>query len=329
MRLVLGLIAAIAAAPAAAQYYAGKTVTVVVGYKTGGGYDATARVLARHLPKHIPGKPTVIVQNMPGANSIIAANHVYAVAKPDGLTIGTFNRNLPIAQLTKVDGVKFDMAKFAWVGSAASECTVLAIRADLPYKTFEDLRKSKQQIVIGATGPGANTYDFPLLLKEFLGVNVKLVSGYQSSADIMLAVERKEVDGRAGSFTSIRPFIDRNLVRPVLRARATEPGVENLPIDEDLAPTPRAKAIMALRSAPEIVGRPYVMHPNTPPEHLKTMRAAFAAAIKDPELVAEARKAKMDLEFVDGDVAVKVMNEVLSQPKDIVAEFSKYIKFGE
>lgn len=329
MRLVLGLIAALAAAPAPAQYYSGKTVTIVVGYKTGGGYDATARVLARHLPKHIPGKPTVIVQNMPGANSIIAANHVYAVTKPDGLTIGTFNRNLPIAQLTKVEGVKFDMAKFAWVGSAASECTVFAIRTDLPYKTFEDLRKSKQQIVIGATGPGASTYDFPLLLKEFLGVNIKLVSGYQSSADIMLAVERKEVDGRAGSFTSIRPFIDRNLVRPVLRARATEPGVENLPIDEDLAPTPRAKAIMALRSAPEIVGRPYVMHPNTPPEQLKTMRAAFAAAIKDPELVAEARKAKMDLEFVDGDVAVKVMNQVLSQPKDIVDEFSRYIKFGE
>ena len=329
MRFVLALIVALAAAPVFAQYYAGKTVTIVVGYKTGGGYDATARVLARHLPKHIPGKPNVIVQNMPGANSIIAANHVYAVAKPDGLSIGTFNRNLPIAQLTKVDGVKFDMTKFAWVGSAASECTVLAIRTDLPYKTFEDLRKSKQQIVIGATGPGANTYDFPLLLKEFLGLNLKIVSGYQSSADIMLAVERKEVDGRAGSFTSIRPFIDRNLVRPVLRARATEPGVENLPIDEDFAPTPRARAIMALRSAPEIVGRPYVMHPNTPAEHLKTMRDAFAAAIKDPELVAESKKAKMDLEFVDGDVAVKVMKEVLSQPKDVVDEFSKYVKFGE
>jgi tripartite-type tricarboxylate transporter receptor subunit TctC len=329
MKLFVALIAALAFTPAFAQYYAGKTVTIVVGYKTGGGYDATARVLARHLPKHIPGKPNVIVQNMPGANSIIAANHVYAVAKPDGLTIGTFNRNLPIAQLTKVEGVKYDMAKFAWIGSAASECTVLAIRSDLPYKSFDELRKSKQQIVIGATGPGANTYDFPLLLKEFLGVNIKLVSGYQSSADIMLAVERKEVDGRAGSFTSIRPFIDRNLVRPILRARATEPGVENLPIDEDLAPNPRAKAIMALRSAPEVVGRPYVMHPNTPPEHLKTMRDAFAAAIKDPELVAESKKAKMDLEFVDGDFAVKVMKEVLSQPKDIVEEFSKYIKFGE
>jgi tripartite-type tricarboxylate transporter receptor subunit TctC len=329
MRLAIALIAALAAAPAFAQYYAGKTVTIVVGYKTGGGYDATARLLARHLPKHIPGKPTVIVQNMPGANSIIAANHAYNVAKPDGLTIATFNRNLPIAQLTGVQGVKFDMTKFAWIGSAASESTILAIRADLPYKSFEDLRKADKEIVIGATGPGANTYDFPLLLKELLGVKIKIVTGYPSSADIMLAVERKEVDGRAGSYSSILRFIERGLVRPLVRARAVEPGIENLPVDENLAPNPRAKAIMALRSAPEVIGRPYVMHPGTPAEHVKTMRQAFAAATKDPELVAEGKKAKMELEFVDGDEAVKVMKEVLSQPKDIVEEFSKYIKFGE
>jgi tripartite-type tricarboxylate transporter receptor subunit TctC len=330
MKLKLALLA-LAALPlsAGAQPYAGKTLTIIVGYKAGGGYDATARVLARHLPKHIPGKPTVIVQNMPGANSMIAANHVYNVARPDGLTIGTFNRNLPIAQLTKVDGVKFDMTKFAWIGSAASECTILALRSDLPYNSIEDLKKAKQPIVIGATGPGANTYDFPLLLKEFLGLNLKIVTGYQSSADIMLAIERKEVDGRAGSFTSIRPFIDRKLVRPLLRARAEEPGVEQLPIDEDFAPNPRAKAIMALRSAPEIVGRPYVMHPNTSAEHLKTMRDAFARAIADKELVAEATKAKMELNFVGADVALKVMNEMLSQPKDVVDEFAKYVKFGE
>jgi tripartite-type tricarboxylate transporter receptor subunit TctC len=314
---------------AAAQPYAGKTVTIIVGYKAGGGYDTTARLLARHLPKHIPGKPTIIVQNMPGANSMIAANHVYNVAKPDGLTIGTFNRNLPIAQLTKVDGVKFDMTKFAWIGSAASECTILAVRADLPYNSVEDLKKAKEPLVIGATGPGANTYDFPLLLKEFLGLNFKIVSGYSSSADIMLAIERKEADARAGSYTSIRPFIDRKLVKPLLRARAEEPGVEKLPVDEDLAPNPRAKAIMALRSAPEIVGRPYVMHPNTSAEHLKIMREAFAKAIEDKELVAEATKAKMELNYVGADVAVKVMKEMLAQPKDVVEEFSKYIKFGE
>jgi tripartite-type tricarboxylate transporter receptor subunit TctC len=325
----LALIALPLAAWAQQQPYAGKTVTIIVGYKAGGGYDATARVLARHLPKHIPGKPTVIVQNMPGANSMIAANHVYNVARPDGLTIGTFNRNLPVAQLTRVSGVKFDMTKFAWIASAASECTILAVRSDLPYSSIEDLKKAKAPLVIGATGPGANTYDFPLLLKEFLGLNLKIVTGYQSSADIMLAIERKEADGRAGSYTSIRPFIDRKLVRPLLRARADAPGMEKLPVDEDLAPNPRAKAIMALRSAPEIVGRPYVMHPNTSPEHLKIMREAFATAIDDKELVAEATKAKMELNFVGADVAMKVMKEMLSQPKDVVDEFSRYVKFGE
>lgn len=336
MRKMLFLIAAcitITAAPrdgaAQSPYYAGKTITFVVGYKPGGGYDSTARLLARHLPKYIPGNPTIIVQNMPGANSIIAANHVYNVAKPDGLTIGTFNRNLPIAQLLKVEGVKYDMTKFGWIGSAASESTVLALRNDLSYKSFDDLKKAGTEVVIGATGPGANTYDFPLLIRELLGVKLKIVSGYSSSSDIMLAIERKEVDGRAGSYTSVRPFIDRGLVTPVIRARASEPGIEKLPVDEDLAPNPRAKAIMVLRSAPEVVGRPYVMTPGTPDELVKTMREAFKKVIADSELMAEAKKAKMSLEFVPGDEALKVMNEVLSQPKDVVDEFGKYIKFGE
>jgi tripartite-type tricarboxylate transporter receptor subunit TctC len=317
------------AATAQSPSYEGKTITIVVGFKAGGGYDRTARILARHLPKYLAGRPNVIVQNMPGANSITAANHVYAVAKPDGLTIGTFNRNLVLAQLTNVPGVKYDMTRFAWIGSAASETTVLAIRSDLPYKSFEDLRKSGKPVVIGATGPGANTYDFPLLLKEFLGVNFKIVSGYSSSADIMLAIERKEVDARAGSYTSLRPFIDRNLVHPVIRARAVEPGIEQLPVDENLAPTPRARAIMALRSAPEVVGRPFVMTPGTPEPILKLVREAFAAALKDPELVAEATKAKMELEYTSGEDTLKVIREVLSQPKDVVDEFGKYVKFGE
>src|SRR5919198_241549 len=324
---LLGALAILPLAAAAQPNFAGKTITIVVGYKPGGGYDATARMIARHLPQHIAGKPTVIVQNMPGGNSIIAANHMYNVAKPDGLTIGTFNRNLSIAQLTKVPGVKFDMTKFAWIGSAASEATILAIRSDLPYKSFADLKNAKQPIIVGATGPGANTYDFPLLLKDLLGANLKIVSGYSSSADIMLAVERKEADARAGSLTSIQPFIDRGLVRPIVRARAVEPGIEKLPVDEDLAPNPRAKAIMALRSAPEVIGRPYVMPPHTPQELVKIMQTAFAKAIDDPTLKAEAKKAKMDLNYVSADEALKVMKEVLSQPKDIVDEFSKYIKF--
>jgi tripartite-type tricarboxylate transporter receptor subunit TctC len=329
-RQLLAAIGLAAVAPLAlAQSFSGKTVTIIVGYKPGGGYDATARMLARHLPKHIPGRPAVIVQNMPGANSVIAANHLYNVAKPDGLTIGTFNRNLPIAQLTGVEGVKYDITKFAWIGSAANESTILAIRADLPYKTFEELRKAKEQVVIGSTGPGANTHDFPLLLKDLLGVNLKIVSGYSSSADIMLAVERKEVDGRAGSYTSLLPFIERKLVRPIVRARTTEPGIDQLPVDESFAPNPKAKAIMALRSAPEQVARPYVLPPKTPPEIVKVMRDAFAKAISDPEMVAEGKKTKNELEYTPGDQAQKILVEVMNQPKDIVQEFAKYIKFGE
>ena len=326
---LIGALAALPLAAAAQTNFAGKTITIIVGYKPGGGYDATARMLARHLPQHIPGKPTVIVQNMPGGNSIIAANHMYNAAKPDGLTIGTFNRNLPIAQLTKVAGVKFDITKFAWIGSAANETTILAIRDDLPYKNFEELRKAKEPVVIGSTGPGANTYDFPLLLKDLLGVNFKIVSGYSSSADIMLAVERKEVDGRAGSYSSIKTFIDRKLVRPVIRARSTDKSLQQLPVDESFAPNPRAKAIMALRSAPELIARPYVLPPNTPAEIVKTMSDAFAATIKDPATQAEAKKTQQDLEYTSGEEAQKVLKEVLTQPKDIVDEFSKYVKFGE
>ena len=326
---LIGALAMLPLAAAAQPNFAGKTLTIIVGYKPGGGYDGTARMLARHLPQHIPGKPTVIVQNMPGGNSIIAANHMYNVAKPDGLTIGTFNRNLPIAQLTGVQGVKFDITKFAWIGSAANETTILAIRDDLPYKTFDELRKAKEPVVIGSTGPGANTYDFPLLLKDMLGINFKIVSGYSSSADIMLAVERKEVDGRAGSYSSIQPFIDRKLVRPVIRARTTDKRLAQLPVDESFAPNPRAKAIMALRSAPEQIARPYVLPPGTPADIVKAMRDAFAATIADPATQAEAKKTQQDLDFTSGEEAQKILKEVLSQPKDIVAEFSKYIKFGE
>jgi len=336
MRLSLAFVALLALALAAPRTglaqtspFEGKTITIVVGFKTGGGYDRTARILARHLPKHIPGKPNVIVQNMPGANSITAANHVYNVAKPDGLTLGTFNRNLVLAQLTHVPGVKYDMRKFAWIGSAASETTILAIRADLPYKTFDELRKSGKTVVIGATGPGANTYDFPLLLKDLLGVDLKIVSGYSSSSDIMLAIERKEVDGRAGSYSSLQQFIGRGLVRPLVRARAIEPGIENLPVDEDLAPNPRARAIMALRSAPEVIGRPYVTTPGTREDIVRILREAFRNVIKDPQLLAEAEKAKMDFEFIGGDETLKIVNEVLLQPKDVVDDFGKYIKFGE
>jgi len=311
-----------------AAEFSGKTLTIVVGYKPGGGYDRYARLLGKHLPRYIPGNPTIVIQNMPGANSIISANHLYSVAKPDGLTIGTFNNALVVAQLIKVEGVRYDIAKFSWIGSVASDAVILALRSDLPYRTAEDLRRAKE-IIIGTTGPGSSTHDFPSLLKEFAGINLKLVPGYSSSSDIMLAIERKEVDGRAGSYDSIIPFIDRGLVRPVLRNRLSVPGIEKLPVDEELATTPKGKAVMAINAAPTAIYRPYVAPPGTPADTMKVLRDAFAKVTMDRELLAEAKKTKMGIDYTPAEQVLKVIHEVLNQPPEITKELSKYIKFGD
>jgi len=312
----------------AASYYEGKTITIVVGYKPGGGYDRYARLIAKHLPKYIPGSPGVIIQNMPGASSVIAANHVYSIAKPDGLTFGTFNNATVIAQLIKVEGVKFDLSKFSWLGSAASDSVILTVRADLPYKTAADLQKAKD-FVIGTTGPGSSTHDFPALLDQYAGFSFKLVPGYSSSSDVMLAVERKEVDGRAGSYDSIKPFIARGLVRPILRNRTSAPGIEKLPVDVDLATSKIGKTIMTVNAVPTQIYRPFVAPPGTPKDLMKFLRDGFASALKDKELLAEAEKGKLTIEFTSPDDALKVVAEVLSQPPDIVQELAKHIKFGD
>lgn len=311
-----------------ASLYEGKTITIVVGYKPGGGYDRYARLIGKFLPKYIPGNPGAIVQNMPGASSVIAANHLYSIAKPDGLTIGTFNNATVVAQLIKVEGVRFDLSKFGWLGSAASDAVILTVRADLPYKTADDLRKVKQ-FVVGTTGPGSSTHDFPALLDEFAGFNFKLVPGYSSSADVMLALERKEVDGRAGSYDSIKPFIERGLVRPLIRNRTAAPGIEKLPVDENLATSKQGKLIMAVNAVPTQIYRPFVAPPATAPEALKILRDAFAKVLKDKELLAEAEKGKLTINYVSPEDALKVVSEVLNQPPEVVQTLAKHIKFGD
>jgi len=312
-----------------ASYYEGKMVTIVVGYKPGGGYDRYARLLAKHLPKYLPGSPVVVIQNMPGGGSIIAANHIYAVAKPDGLTIGTFNNALVIAQLIKHEGAKFDITKFAWIGSVASDASVLAVRSELPYKSTDELRKAKEPVILGATGVADTSYIFPQFLKEFAGFNFKMVTGYSSSSDIMLAIERKEVDGRAGSYASLLPFIERGLVRPLIRSRVSAPGIEKLPIDENLATDAKGKAIMAVRTAPTLIYRPFVASPGTPAETMKMLRDAFARATRDKELLAEAEKAKMPIDYFGAEESLKVIHAVLNQTPEMVQEITKYMQFGE
>jgi tripartite-type tricarboxylate transporter receptor subunit TctC len=309
-----------------APYYEGKVLKMIVGFTAGGGYDRMTRLLAKHLPKHIPGKPTILVENMEGASSIIASNHLYNIAKPDGLTIGTFNRALPFAQVIKLEGVKFDIAKFAWIGSSAVEGTVFTLRNDLPYKTAEDLKTVKSPINMGCSGAGTLDYQFSLLAKEFLGLNMKMII-YVSSNECMLAVERKEADGRSGSYSSLRPFIERGLVRPIFRGRVAEKGMENLPVNEDLTTDKMGKTILSMFSAADLIGRPYVAPPKTPPEVLKILKEAFAKVATDPEAKKDAEKNMMEIDYIPGDEIMKTVQNVLNQPPEIIKEFSKYVKF--
>ncbi len=311
---------------AAAPYYEGKTITIIVGYGPGGGYDRVARLLAKHLPKHIPGKPTVLVENMPGADSMIATNHIYNIAKPDGLTIGTFNRGMAFAQLLKAQGVRFDITKFAWIGSAAVESATFAIRTDLPYKTFAEAQKAKSPLMVGSTGPADSNGQFSLLLKEYLGLPMKMIN-YPSGADVQLAIERKELDGMSRSYSSLKQLIERNVLRPLIRCNVAVPENEKLPVDESLAPNSTAKTVMSMRSAPDRVGRPYVAPLKTAPDVVKILREAFAKVEKDPELLQDAAKMMEDIKYVPPDEVLKVLNFLLGQPPDMVKEFSKFIKF--
>ena len=310
----------------AAPYYAGKVITIVVGYGPGGGYDRMARIVAKHLPNYIPGKPTVLVQNMPGADSMIAANYLYKIAKPDGLTIGTFSRGLPFAQLTKTEGVRFDLTKYSWIGSSAVEALIFVIRADLPYKTYKELQKAKEPIAIGGTGGGDPTNVFPVLLREFLGLKMKMIT-YPSNAECMLALERKEIDGRAGAYSSLKPFIERGLVRPLIRGRTSEPGIETLQVNEDITTDEKGKTIMAMLSTVDSVGRPYVAPPGTPDEVMNTLRNAFAKMAKAPEVQKDAAANKMAVEYAPAHEVQKLLKYLLNQPPDIISEFGNYLKY--
>ncbi|MDP2643394.1 MAG: tripartite tricarboxylate transporter substrate-binding protein [Desulfobacterales bacterium] len=310
----------------AAPYFQGKRITLIVGFAPGGGYDRMARLLARYLPEHIPGKPRFIVKNIPGGSSMIAANRLYNIEKPDGFTIGTINRGLPLAQLLKVDGVEFDLRKFSWLGSTSVDTNVLCVRADLPYQTFEEFKKAGKTLFMAAGGPMTSSSQFGVLLKEFLNLDIKIVT-YTNMANALLAVERKEADGVPSTYSSLLPMINRGVLRPLIRSQNSAAGIENLPVDENLAATERGKTFLGMRAATDNFGRPYVAPPGVPGDVLQILRDGLQNVSKDPKFLKAAEKAMMEIQFVSHEKVMKGINYLLNQPDDIVTEFSKYIKF--
>ena len=308
-----------------ADFYKGKTVSVVIGARTG-SLAISAQLVANHLGKYIPGNPTVIFRQQPGGAHLNATNSIYNVAEADGLSILAANPNVAMAQLAKVSQVLFDIRKFEWLGSSGPDGAMFSIRADLPYKTFKDFLASGNELIVGTTGPGSNAHDMPLLLKEFAGAKFKLVKGYAANSDILLAVERKEVDGWAALATTIKTAADRGAVRALVRARAPVPGFNDVPIDESFTTDPIGKSLMAIRGIPLSIGRAFAVRPGTPPDRVAMLREAFAKTLADPQLQAEAKTAKLDLEYLKPQDVSKGFEEMINQSPQVLEAMNKYLQ---
>jgi len=308
-------------------FYQGKRITILISTQSSGSMVA-ARIISQHLGKYIPGNPTILVQPMLGGGHMVATNHVFNIAKPDGLTLLAANPNVAIAQLVKEDAVRFDVTKFAWIGSSGSDGVVLTIRSELPYTTFGQVQRADRDLLVGTTAVGSNAYDFPLLLKEFAGARFKFVSGYPANPDIVLAIERKEVDVWAAFAASVRPVVQQGTVHPLIRSSVPSPGFEQLPVDETFTTNPVGKALMAIKAAPLAIGRAIAAPPGTPPERINLLRKALAATLRDVELQADFRKSQIDFGHISGDEVLRGFTALMRQPPEVQQQLVKYIKFG-
>lgn len=320
---------ALSATPGHAQadFYAGKTVSLYVGYSAGGGYDVYARLVSRYLGKHIPGNPTVVVQNMPGAGSLRAANWIFNVAPKDGTVFGTVARGAAFDPLLGLPGAQFDATKFNWIGSANDEVSVCVTWNPTKVKSFEDLLTT--ELVVGGTGGSADTDQFPKVINGVLGTKMRVIAGYPGGNDINLAMERGEVQGRCGwSWSSVKStqpdWLKDKKINVILQlSMAKHEDLPDIPAVIEKATTDEQRAILKLVFARQIMGRPFMAPPGVPPERVAILRKAFMDTMKDPAFVAEAEKAKLEITPVSGE---KIQELVIESYK-IAPEIAK--KAGE
>jgi tripartite-type tricarboxylate transporter receptor subunit TctC len=322
---------------AQADFYKGKTITVYIGTTPGALYDQWGRILAQHMGKHIPGKPDLIVQNMPGAGHMIAANYVYNKTKPDGLSlIGSIVPTLYFDQLVGRKEAQFDWAKFVWIGSPVQGESQMYMRADTPYKTIEDVRNAKEPPRCGAQGTSDSAYYLPKLFEETIGTKFNLVQGYPGGPEIDLAVERGEIHCRSftiEAFMSREPYhtwrkkgFVRNIIQTGKKKDAKLPETPTLWELMDRYKTPEgSRRLATLMLASGQLGRPMMGTPGIPADRVKILRDAFNATVKDPEFLADIDKRQFDLDPVPGEELEKIVKDVMSQPPDIVARMKKLL----
>ena len=288
------------------SFYKGKTIRLIVGLAPGGGFDTYSRVIARHIGKHIPGNPTTVVDNMPGAAGLLAANYLYKAAKPDGLTIGNFVGGLSFQQLLGLPGIEFDAPKFEYLGVPAQDNFMIGVAKSTGITSIEQWKTSGTMIKIGGVAPGGGTDDIPRVLKAVLGLPLQMVTGYKGTGPVRLAFNAGEVQGVCNSWESFkstwRNELDKGEVVLLVQANLRpHPEVPNVPWANDLAKTEdEKKMIQAMARVNGVLNRFYVLPPGTPKERVTVLRKAFMDTMQDAEFIADAQKAKLDLDPIDG-----------------------------
>lgn len=311
-------------------FYKDKRITIVVGSAAGSGYDAYARLVGRHFGAHVPGHPQVIVQNMPGGGGLTAANHLYNVAVRDGTVIECMQRGLLISPLVMPDGVKYDVTKFHWLGSTNEETGVVAVWHTAPQRTIADAMKA--ELVVGGSGPYTDSETTPRAYNAFLGTKFRIVSGYKSTAPILLAMERGEVQGIGNSSwsnwqTTYSHYLREKTVRLLLQSGLDKnPDLPDVPMALDLAKSPADRQALELLFAPTKVGRPFVAPPAIPADRVSALQSAFEQTMQDPTLRKEAKSQNMDISPVTGKYIENMVARLAALPASVIHKASEAIK---
>jgi tripartite-type tricarboxylate transporter receptor subunit TctC len=320
----------------ASSFYEGKTISLIVANAPGGGYDANARVLARYMPRYIPGNPSIIVKNMPGAGGLVAANHMFNKEAPDGLTFALLSRSSPLQPLMGVEAARFKPEDFTWLGTASSyadNAYFLITMADTPYKTAEDLKKTDKPAQFGGLAAGGTDTDIVLLAKEVLKFNINLVRGYKASADIGIAMERGEIDGRSIGWAALQIGSYSNYVKDgklnylVQFGRETRwPKMAHVPTARELAPTPEDRALIELVEFPLQITYPFVGPPGVPADRAEILKTAFMKTFQDPDYLAEAQKLGFDVSPLDGEKVRSMLIKAFQTPASVIQRYKDLLE---
>jgi tripartite-type tricarboxylate transporter receptor subunit TctC len=305
-----------------AKFYAGKTIQIVVGIAVGSGYDVNARLLARHFAKHIPGKPTIVVQNQPGAGSAIMTSQLYNVGPFDGTVIGAAFGGMPtLPLLSPSNKIRFDPVKLQWVGNTNRETHVTYVWHTSPVQSLEEVKT--KQLIVGAQAPGSSQYDFPLVANALFGMKFKVIPGYGSTSKINLAVESGEVQGTISAWTTLKTLSSKWLNEKKIKVIAQwalrpNPELPGVPNALDLAKSPADEAALRLVMARLDVGRPFFVPPRVPADRVAALRKAFDETMKDPAYLAEAKKLRIDVDPLTGQELGALVEKVSKTPADTV-----------